>query len=84
MVSAVEQLKISLKGVGWLLKDSIDIGDNRAKIVRLHGMRINQPDHMLTLVLFELAELDEDLVMLLRGVSHHLLYDVSVLIFGRE
>lgn len=82
--SVIEQSKVRLKGVGWPFEDGVDIGDNRAKVVGLHGIRINQPDHMRTLILLELAQLDEDRVMLLRGVSHHLLYDVSVLVFEGE
>lgn len=83
-LSLIDHPKISLKSVVWSFEYGIDIGDNRAEVVGLHGMRINQPDHMRTLILLKLAELNEQLVMLLRAVGHHLLYDVSVPIFWGE
>ena len=84
ILPVVEECEVGLKGVGGSFEDGVDVGDNRAEVVGLHGMRIKQPDHMRALILLELAELDEQLVVLLRGVRHHLLDDVSILVVGRE
>lgn len=64
-LSLVEQHQVSLKGVVWPFEYGIDIGDNRAEVVGLHGVRIHQSDYVCSVILLELAELDEQLVVLL-------------------